>query len=86
MVREVRSVSSKGQVTIPVEIRNALHIEPNDKVAFTLVDGEARLTRARSRLDLSFRAVTGLKPPVELDRLTEIAATENAERAAREGL
>lgn len=86
MVQKLRSVSSKGQVTIPVEIRNALHIEPNDKVAFTLADGEARLTRARSRLDRSYRAVTGLKPPVELDQLTEIAATEHAERAAREGL
>lgn len=86
MAQKVRSVSSKGQVTIPVEIRNALHIEPNDKVAFTLVNGEARLVRARSRLDRSYRAVTALKAPVELDQLTEIAVTEHAERAAREGL
>ncbi len=28
------SVTSKGQITIPVECREALHIEPGDKVEF----------------------------------------------------
>jgi len=33
------NVTSKGQVTIPVEIRTRFHIGPNDRVDF-FVDGE----------------------------------------------
>jgi AbrB family looped-hinge helix DNA binding protein len=33
------NVTTKGQVTIPAEIRNRFHIRPNDRVDF-FVDGE----------------------------------------------
>lgn len=40
MKEMLSSVSEKGQVTIPLEIRRALDLKPRDKVAFTLEDGE----------------------------------------------
>lgn len=41
------TVSSKGQVTIPKEIRKILRVEPSDKVVFTpLGEGKALITSA----------------------------------------
>ncbi len=33
------TITSKGQVTIPVEVRRVLHVGPHDKVSF-IVDGD----------------------------------------------
>jgi AbrB family looped-hinge helix DNA binding protein len=42
-------VTSKGQVTIPQEVRNRLGIKPGTEVEFKLDGNGARLERARSR-------------------------------------
>lgn len=42
-------VTSKGQVTIPQEVRNRLGIKPGTEVEFRLDGDGARLVRARSR-------------------------------------
>jgi AbrB family looped-hinge helix DNA binding protein len=39
-------ITSKGQVTIPQEIRDELGLLPNTEVTFDIVDGEARLRKA----------------------------------------
>jgi antitoxin PrlF len=41
-------VTTKGQVTIPREIREELGLLPNTEVTFDVADGEARLRKARS--------------------------------------
>ena len=41
-------ITTKGQVTIPQEIRDELGLLPNTEVTFDIVDGEARLRKARS--------------------------------------
>jgi len=38
-------LSSKGQVTIPKEIRDALDLAPGDRVGYELEDGLVRLRR-----------------------------------------
>jgi antitoxin PrlF len=40
-------ITTKGQVTIPQEIRDELGLLPNTEVTFDIVDGEARLRKAR---------------------------------------
>jgi AbrB family looped-hinge helix DNA binding protein len=42
-------VTSKGQVTIPQEIREELGLLPNTEVFFVVIDGEARLRKADPR-------------------------------------
>jgi AbrB family looped-hinge helix DNA binding protein len=39
-------ITSKGQVTIPQEIRDELGLLPNTEVRFDIVNGEARLRKA----------------------------------------
>ena len=40
-------ITTKGQVTIPQEIREELGLLPNTEVTFDIVDGEVRLRKAR---------------------------------------
>ncbi|MGI0128885.1 MAG: AbrB/MazE/SpoVT family DNA-binding domain-containing protein, partial [Thermoplasmata archaeon] len=40
MATEVGTLSTKGQITIPKDIRDALGIRPGDKVRFDLEAGE----------------------------------------------
>jgi AbrB family looped-hinge helix DNA binding protein len=42
-------VTTKGQVTIPQEIRDELGLLPNTEVTFDIVDGEARIRKATRR-------------------------------------
>ncbi len=43
-MRKLRAkVTSKGQVTIPADIRRRLGVEPGDEVSFTVEDGGARV-------------------------------------------
>ena len=46
-------ITTKGQVTIPQEIREELGLLPNTEVTFDIVDGTARLRKARHSGKLS---------------------------------
>ena len=39
-------ITSKGQVTIPIEIREQLGLLPNTQVAFAVVRGAVRISKA----------------------------------------
>ena len=45
MATEVGTVSTKGQVTIPRDIRRALRIRPGDKILFHLEPGDQAVVR-----------------------------------------
>lgn len=80
------SVSQKGQVTIPAEIRQLLGVKPKDRVAFRVQDGEVKLTPAPSPIDQSFQAVPALKTSRTLAEMAEIAREEHAQEASKESL
>ena len=44
-------ISENGRVVIPAEIRQALHLRDGDVVYWELVDGEARLSTRRTRME-----------------------------------
>lgn len=48
-------LSSKGQVTIPKEVRVALDLRPGDQVGYEIEDGAVRLRRVEP-LDLAYHA------------------------------
>jgi AbrB family looped-hinge helix DNA binding protein len=80
------SVSPKGQVTLPIEIRRKLGIKPKDKVAFRLEGTEIRLAPSRSPLEESYQAIPALKPARSWKEIEAAAAEEQAFEAAKEGL
>ena len=42
------TITSKGQVTLPAEVRKILGLKSGDKIAFTVEDNEVRLRRTGS--------------------------------------
>ena len=83
---QTSSVSPKGQITLPIEIRKKLGIKPKDKVTFTIEDGSVRVQPLGSQLTEGFASVPALKQPRSLDDMEEIAHEEIARNAASEGL
>lgn len=64
-------ITTKGQVTIPQEIRDELGLLPNTEVTFAIVDGEARLRKAhgggkRSRGDVTIGHLRSVRPANKL--------------------
>ena len=71
------SVTVKGQVTIPSQVRHALGIAPGDKVDFRLLGNEARLRPARDQND-----ITRLFGILKSRRGVSLAEMKNAAPAA----
>lgn len=71
----VSTVTSKGQVTIPLEVRKYLGIKTNDKVAFVIEqDGVVRLRVPQYPDIASLRGAAGsLAQPVSWQEMQQIA-------------
>lgn len=69
------TVTAKGQTTLPREVRAALHLHPGDKLRYIIVDGEVRLLKARSILDLEGVLKRSGAEAVSLDQMDEAIAT-----------
>ena len=54
-------LTSKGQVTIPIAVREELGLRPGDEVDFIVEDGAARLVRAASHGTRGQRIVARLR-------------------------
>jgi AbrB family looped-hinge helix DNA binding protein len=86
MRQYVGVVGTKGQITLPMEIRKQLGIEPKDKVFIEISENRAVVRRAyRSVMDL-YGSVPPLKKQLSDREIREIAMEEMAQEAAREGL
>jgi antitoxin PrlF len=48
-------LTSKGQTTIPIQVRKALRLRQGDEIAYALEDGRVILTRAKSTAHDPFR-------------------------------
>lgn len=53
-------VTSKGQVTIPIEIRRALDIGPETELVFDVVDGSVRIRKLRGNAERGGRVLARL--------------------------
>jgi AbrB family looped-hinge helix DNA binding protein len=51
---ETSTLTIKGQVTIPAEVRRRMGLRPGDRVAFVVRDGEVRLVRQETRIEAAF--------------------------------
>lgn len=67
-------ITSKGQITLPAEVREALGVKPGDSVAFLLGDkGEFRVRRSGSILDLA-GCVPYSGPPISVEEMKQSIA------------
>jgi AbrB family looped-hinge helix DNA binding protein len=80
------SVSPKGQITLPAELRRELDIEPKDVVVIALEDGKIQIESAKARLRSVYQSVPALDTPIEWSDLTRSVWEEFGEQHARAGL
>ena len=81
-------VTRKGQVTVPAEVRKALHLKQGDKVAFELPEsagGTVAMRRVGSVVEQTFGALASRIPalsPAEERAAFEEGMAEEVEREA----
>ncbi|MBI4295046.1 MAG: AbrB/MazE/SpoVT family DNA-binding domain-containing protein [Chloroflexi bacterium] len=80
----ITTLTKKGQVTIPGELRRALDLKPKDKIAFELAHGEVHLKPVRSRLLAGYGAVKPRAKPEDYSRMRQEVEEEWAEEVAKE--
>lgn len=75
---QVTTLTSKGQVTIPKEIRDELGLKPHDKIRFSFENGHVVLRKAYPSLE----EVVGSLPPLgmPIEEAIEQAKEERAQR------
>ncbi len=80
---KVTTLISKGQVTIPKEIRDELGLRPHDKIRFVIEDGEGRFKKGISiagrggGLDSLDRCPDGAWDEIIQDDIVQRYAEEN---------
>jgi len=67
------SVSRRGQVTIPAEVRQHLGLQPGDRIEFLVGADSVWLRPAEFTLDTAFGSVTPLSMPEDFEVLARIA-------------
>ncbi|MDM9625918.1 AbrB/MazE/SpoVT family DNA-binding domain-containing protein [Rhizobium sp. S152] len=83
------TLSAKGQVTIPKEMRETLNLRPGDQLVYSMVDGEVIVTPKNINLkDLA--GLLGASPNgpatlAEIDAAVTAAAGANALNTADDG-
>jgi antitoxin PrlF len=77
-------ITSKGQITIPIEVRKALNLKPGDRIEFFQnQDGEFVLfPKNRSIRDLE-GCLAGLVPPMTIEEMDEAIGNAVAESFRR---
>lgn len=65
------TITSKGQATIPVEVRRILGVRPNEKIAFVLEGNQVRVVKPRSVVEETAGAFKSNDPPLSAQELRE---------------
>jgi AbrB family looped-hinge helix DNA binding protein len=86
MIRARTTLTRKGQITVPVEIRRALGLKEGDKITVILADGVARLERTGSVVERTRGIIKSSSPPLSAEELreeAELAIAEEADKRSR---
>lgn len=74
------TITQRGQITVPAEVRRLLGAKTGDKLAFQIEGTEVRLAPAAMTLESAFGSVKPLTHPEEFARIEEIAKAEHVAR------
>lgn len=80
------SVSPKGQITLPAEIRRLLGVNPRDKVAIVMRGETITVEKRETDLHSAYMVFPALKNKLSDREVTDIAREEHLQHVAEEGL
>ena len=82
-IREyTRALTSKGQVTVPAEIRRLLDVKSGDQVVFRVTEDGVKIEATTVSLEDTFGAVRPLSRPENFAKLRQVAIEEHAMKTA----
>ena len=64
-------LTTKGQTTLPKNVRAALHLQPGDTLRYLVLDGEVRLFKARPVSELKGVLRRPKQKPVTLEEMED---------------
>jgi AbrB family looped-hinge helix DNA binding protein len=76
----VASVTERGQVTIPAEVRRLLNLRGRGKVSFAIDGDHVSIAPSKYTWETAFASVPPLDPPKDFDQSIREAKEERAER------
>lgn len=81
------TITDKGQVTIPVAIRQILNLQPSNRLIFSIEDERIIAQPIKADLLSLYGSIkTKSKKPVDLKKIRQVIRKKIAENAAHEGL
>ncbi len=83
----IARLTAKGQMTIPREVRKALHLKPSEKIVIVVEDDQAVLKPLRGTiLDIGGTVkVPGKEKPVDFRKVREEVRKQVGRKAAARG-
>ncbi len=78
------TVTTKGQTTLPRDVRAALGLVSGDRVRYVILDGEVRILKAHSVKQLQGMLARHGQEPLTLETMEEAIARGAAEGASPE--
>ncbi|CAN5520940.1 MAG: AbrB/MazE/SpoVT family DNA-binding domain-containing protein [Chloroflexia bacterium] len=83
MRKYVSTITQRGQVTLPADVRRWLGVKPTDQVEFTIEDDQVTVKPVEFTVESVFRSVKPLPEPIDIEDQIRIAKDERAEEFAR---
>ena len=86
MMKELTTtITQRGQVTIPAQVRRLLQVKPRDKVAFTITQtNEVHLAPASFTLESAYGSVKPSRRPENFKGIARAAKEEKADQTLKE--
>lgn len=81
----ISTITSKGQVTVPVEIRRALGLKPQDKLVFRVVKGKVEVEPFPMTLEEAYGSVGPLAKPEDFEAIRATVREERVDKATAKG-
>ena len=77
------TITQRGQVTVPAEVRRLLGAKSGDELAFRIEGDEVHLVPVEFTLETAYGSVTPLHRPEDFDAMIAEAMEEQAGESAR---
>ena len=77
----ISTITSKGQVTVPAEIRRTLGLKPQDKLVFRVVEGKVEVEPFPMTLEEAYGSVEPLEKPENFEAVRAAVREERVDRA-----